>query len=303
MQCSRPLTAFRHKNKKKEPIRFSPPLGEVSIWVKFHLPCGQCTFCRLEQSRQWAARIMMEAQLHEQNSFLTLTYSDDNLPEFNSLSRHDLTCFFKRLRKALSPKKIRYYAVGEYGDTTNRPHYHVILFGHDFSDDRKMYKNRRHPLYQSPLLDSAWGLGYANIGKVSFESAAYCARYCLKKVNAPLDEDLEVACDVATGEVFSMQREFSVMSRRPGIAANWWKRFGADTMRTDTIYMRGAKMKPPRYFDKLFEKWLPIDYEDMKQKRVLRDPVLYETMEQYTSLAQAERARVLLQKSASVRRL
>lgn len=204
MQCTSPLNAYINPFKQGEKVVFVPP-SVSSSYKPIRLPCGQCTFCRLEQSRQWAVRIMKEAKCHDQNSFLTLTYDDDHLPEHRSLNKKDLTLFFKRLRKSLSPKKIRYYAVGEYGDKTQRPHYHVILFGHDFSDDRKLYKQRENPLYESKTLSDAWPLGFANFGDVTFESAAYCARYCLKKVNQK-DVDYDYCTDIETGEVFREKR-------------------------------------------------------------------------------------------------
>lgn len=296
MRCFRPLQAYKSFGN----IVFgAPKLSDAPMAQKLQLPCGRCTGCRLEQSRQWAARIMMENQLHDESCFITLTYDDDHLPAFNSLDKKHLTDFFKRLRKALDPVKVRYFAVGEYGEKTKRPHYHIILFGTSFPD-KKLYRQRSNPLYESSILSKAWPYGFANFGAVSFESAAYCARYCLKKVNRQ-DEDFEVACDVSTGEVIYRVKEFSVMSRRPGIGALWYDVFGGDTRRTDFVVMRGKAMKPPRYFDKLFEKYDSEDFFRVKKKRSLDLDSGHSTLEEYLGLREAEHAKVLLQ-SALVRR-
>lgn len=236
----------------------------------------------------------MEKQLHDEACFITLTYSDEFLPEYGTLVRKHLTDFFKRLRKSLEPKKVRYFAVGEYGDLSGRPHYHVILFGHDFSEDRKIYKNGRHPLFQSKALSDLWPFGFANFGTVTFESAAYCARYCLKKVNAH-KRDMDVACDIKTGEVYSRIPEYCVMSRRPGIGFSWYEKFGADTRRTDLVVMRGKRMMPPRYFDKLFEKHFPDEFLEIKSKRTVDIENRHTTLDEFLGLQEAERAKELLQ--------
>lgn len=243
---------------------------------------------------------MMENQLHSSSCFITLTYDDAHLPAFRTLVKKDLQDFMKRLRKSLHPVKVRFYAVGEYGETTARPHYHIILFGTDFSSDRKMYKNGRHPLYQSKILTAAWNKGHANFGDVTFESAAYCARYCLKKVNSH-KQDYDVACDVSTGEVYSRIPEFSVMSRRPGIAAEWYDRFGSDVRRTDVVVMRGKAMKPPRYFDKLYQELFPDDFADLKAQRACNLEYSHVTLEEFSDLGMAAEAREHLQSAISRR--
>lgn len=126
-------------------------------------------------------RCVHEAQLHEENSFLTLTYDDEHLPENGSLHKPDLQKFFKRLRFHTG-KEIRYYACGEYGEKTLRAHYHVCLFGHNFSNDRQPFRRiGEHILYTSKTLTDIWGLGNTSIGDLTFESAAYTARYVMKK--------------------------------------------------------------------------------------------------------------------------
>ena len=96
----------------------------MGIWV----PCGKCRPCKIAKASEWAARMIHEGDYHKSNVFSTLTYSDDNLPKNLELSERHLTLFFKSLRKHLNNRLIKYFACGEYGETTSRPHYHAILF-------------------------------------------------------------------------------------------------------------------------------------------------------------------------------
>ena len=139
------------------------------------IPCGQCIGCRIERSRQWAIRCYHEASLHAENSFVTLTYNDTNLPANNCVSVRELQLFMKRLRKRFGAG-IRFYGCGEYGDLTGRPHYHICLF--NFSPpDLTLYKiTNDQRLYSSKSLDTIWGKGYTLTGDVTFQSAAYVAR-------------------------------------------------------------------------------------------------------------------------------
>lgn len=297
MRCFRPLQAWKSYGK----IEFGAPGLLVNPFAtKLQLPCGRCVGCRLEQSRQWAVRIMMENQMHDAGCFITLTYDDANLPEYRTLVKKDLTDFFKRLRKAVDPVKLRYFAVGEYGEKTSRPHYHIILFGTAFEADRKLYKQRTNPLFTSETLSKAWGKGFANFGAVTFESAAYCARYCLKKVNSR-KEDFEVACVLDTGEIISRIPEFSVMSRRPGIGSTWYDFYGEDVRRTDFVIMRGKRMKSPRYFDKLFERYFSEEFSQKKLERVVDMAPEHVTVEEFLGLREAEHAREHLQSAFSQR--
>lgn len=196
MTCYHPLLAFRHKVKKtssgKSLIVFKPPEdyrsthSPVSPWEEVYLPCGQCVGCRLERSRQWAVRCVHEASLHQHNVFVTLTYNDENVPWSETgeqtLVKRDHQLFMKRLRKAFPDKKIRFFMCGEYGEETNRPHYHYIIFGLDFSDKYVHAVNFRGDLkYRSPMLEKIWTKGNSEIAEVNFETCAYVARYIMKK--------------------------------------------------------------------------------------------------------------------------
>lgn len=269
MPCYKPLHAYvaRKAPGEKAKLFFGlPPKAALPHATLTPIPCGQCIGCRLERSRQWAVRIMKELKLHDRSSFLTLTYHDDHLPRLPNgkptLVLEDVQLFLKRLRKEFSPHPLRFFQCGEYGETTNRPHHHMILFGEDFCKDRVPIENSRSgfPQWTSPTLSRLWSKGRCTISDVSFESAAYVARYCLKKVTGK-------------GARFSYsgrKPEFTTMSRRPGIAAGYFEEFKNDVYPHDEIIPdlgRPASL-PPRYFDKLLEKVDPELYQSVKKKRV-----------------------------------
>jgi len=256
--CYHPLSAWRGRN--------PGPSGKVGIvfrkedscGVSIELPCGQCIGCRLERSRQWAGRCMHEASLHECNSFVTLTYSDSNLPDSGSLVLRDFQLFCKRLRKRLGG--FRFFHCGEYGERLGRPHYHACLFGVDFPD-RVLYNERNGvKLYESPLLNDVWGLGFATVGDVTFESAAYVARYVCKKVTGE-----------SAGDHYGDKKpEYVTMSRRPGIGREWFEKFSAEVYPSDEVISRGRSCRPPRFYDSVFELAEPSVFDVVKRKRVER---------------------------------
>lgn len=221
------------------------------------LPCGQCIGCRLERSRQWAIRCMHEASMHEENGFLTLTYNQENCP--NSLEYRHFQLFMKRARREFGP--LRFYMCGEYGSKTFRPHYHALLFGCGFLADRYLWRNSGSgfPLYRSPTLDRLWPYGNAELGDVSFESAAYVARYVVKKVTGDRADDHYKRVDSDTGEIVSVVPEFTRMSLKPGIGRLWIEKFYTDVYPEDVVMVNGMKCKPPRYYDGVFDYFRQID--------------------------------------------
>lgn len=255
MPCYSPLKGYRSNiptQKGKFKIVFSENLGYKDLPVT--VPCGQCVGCRLEKSRQWAVRCLHESQLHAENSFLTLTYSDHKLPTHGSLVPEHHQKFIKRLRKRYSGKKIRYFHCGEYGDSTDRPHYHTLLFGHNFADRKFLKMSGDKPIFISDTLDSIWGYGQAYIGAVEFESAAYVARYALKKVTGDKAEAHYKSLNPHTGEVFDIEPEYITMSRRPGIGKEWFEKYKTEIYPEDVLVVGGVKMKAPTYYDYLREK-------------------------------------------------
>ena len=216
------------------------------------VPCGRCAGCRLEYSRQWAVRCIHEAQMHEENSFITLTYDPKHLPEDRSVRKEEIQKFMKRLRKEVR-KPIRYFACGEYGEGNNRPHYHALIFGYGFPDKTLWSKKNGNLLFRSKTLEKAWTKGFASIGEVTFQSAAYVARYVMKKRTGDEAEKHYQILDKESGEIFQQEPEFCLMSRRPGIGKEWIEKFKGDTNK-DFITVNGKKMSLPKYYDSILEK-------------------------------------------------
>lgn len=258
MGCFHPLNAIRSHHRKENgkysvqviKKEASTPIDGVPIQI----PCGQCAGCRLERSRQWAIRCVHEASLHEQNSFITLTYSDENIPQDRGLVIEHFQKFMKRLRKYYAPRRIRFFHCGEYGENFGRPHYHACLFNLDF-DDKELFKEVNGvKVYTSETLSKIWGKGFVTVGDVNFESAAYVARYIMKKVTGEKAIDHYAEYDPYTGEVFSYRKpEYTTMSRRPGIASGWFQQFKDDVYPEDFVVIKGRKMRPPKFYDSLYE--------------------------------------------------
>jgi hypothetical protein len=194
--------------------------------------------------------------MHNQNSFVTLTYNNQNLPDNRSVSKKEMQNFMKRLRKQIYPKKVRFYGCGEYGDRFRRPHYHILLFGHDFAD-KVLHKHgakrartdgvqdiRESTLYRSKSLEKIWQKGFSTIGNVTFESAGYVARYCTKKITGKN----------ADAYYKHFEPEFALMSRRPGIGHTWIRKYFRDVYPKDFFTLKGEKYQPPRYYDNFFKR-------------------------------------------------
>lgn len=246
MPCYSPLDAYKGKTNGdgKVAISFKRSEGLFGSFSRISLPCGQCVGCRLERSRQWAVRCMHEASLYEDNSFLTLTYNDEHLPANLSLDLGDFQDFMKRLRKSIAPKRVRFYHCGEYGENLGRPHYHALLFNHSFSDKKLFSSRSGNNVYTSDSLSKLWPLGFAVFGAVTFDSAAYVARYVMKKVTG----------DLADSHYGPLKPEYTTMSRRPGIGKGWFDKFKSDVFPLDRVVVNGKETRPPRFYDSLLER-------------------------------------------------
>lgn len=232
------------------------------------MSCGQCIGCRLEKSRQWAVRCVHEAQLHKHNCYITLTYNDQHVPIDNSLNHRDFQLFMKRLRKRYEPKIIRYYMAGEYGERNQRPHFHACIFNHDFDDKKYLRKTPSgNILYTSPTLEQIWTQGYSSIGTLTFESAAYIARYIMKKITGVNQQKHYEKLDEKTGEIKRKEPEYNNMSRRPGIGQNWLRKYKTDIYPQGTLIINGHKARPPRYYDQEYKKSNPMQYKALISKR------------------------------------
>lgn len=229
----------------------------------FPLPCGKCVGCLLRRAADWAIRCTHEARYHTRKAFLTLTYDREHLPKDRSLQKRHLILFFKRLRHyAQGP--IKYFACGEYGDRRGRPHYHAIVFGHDFPDEQPVPNNEgaEYPLYESETLNAIWFKGAAKIGRVTDKSADYVARYTIKKIHKQKHYGPS-----------GMAEPFCLMSK--GIGKSYYKEFKTDIYPSDYIIHEDTKQKRtvPRYYDKQLEKDDPDAFAALKlQRRKLLTP-------------------------------
>lgn len=276
MACFHPRTGYRSRTVNpsgKRSIVFNLREGYLDLTQK--VPCGYCDGCRLEHSRQWAIRLVHEASLYPENCFVTLTYDNEHLPDKGTLVKKDLQDFLKKLRQRVRyyeaknkepHRKIRFFACGEYGESFFRPHYHLCLFNFDFRD-RELYRSQGgNKLYTSRALEEVWPNGFSTIGALTWKSAAYVARYILKKQTGPSDHYYDVV-DEETGEVTTLTEEFVTMSRRPGIARDWFERYKKDVFPDDFIVVNGKKLRPPKYYFQQIEVTDPSLYYRVKAAR------------------------------------
>ena len=245
--CLFPRSVWRYRGDTGRPHFDLPPLGVDSAEIEqFQVPCGRCVECLTSYSSEWAMRIMQEASLYEHNCFVTLTYARNPV----DLVKRDLQLFLKRLRAFLAPRKIRFFACGEYGGQGNRPHYHVCIFGYDFPDKVYWSKSKSgFPVFVSEILRQCWDyhsakLGWSYVEDLTYDSAFYCAKY-LQKLD-PRPHGVQ---------------PFTVMSNRPGIG------YGAidpRSARYDRLYLAGKQARLPRY-------WLTVLERDGVNISVLKD--------------------------------
>lgn len=242
----------------------------------FPLPCGHCIGCRQDQSKEWSNRLLMESLYHEQSYFLTLTYDNDHAhfvdfvnPRtgqfFSASTKHqatldkrDVQLFMKRLRKMFSDQSVRFYAAGEYGGQTFRPHYHLILFGLclNSGDFVPMGKSETGDQYfVHPCFSELWPLGFHSIEPANEYTFKYVASYVTKKLGVHpnkyyLDQGLEPP--------------FSLMSRKPGIGAQYLIDH-PDICDNDRIVIgtsRGSyEFCPPKYFKRQYKEIFPDRYQ------------------------------------------
>lgn len=212
---------------------------------------------------------MLEASKHHQSSMVTLTYSSEHLPANASLSPVDLKLWLKRLRKVTG--KLRYFAVGEYGDQTHRPHYHVIVFGHDLGQCSVCDKQFHRKSCNCSLIKT-WGKGLVHCGEVNELSAGYVSGYVVKKMTKKDDERLN-----------GRYPEFCRMSLKPGIGASAMTDV-ANALNSmigqqeiinkgdvPDVLLRGGKKHPlGRYLRERLRKEIGLDSEMLKKERLTR---------------------------------
>lgn len=280
---------------------------------KMDVACGQCLGCRLDRSRMWASRIVHEASMHGDgvlNAFVTLTYRDIEecetieqrehghfLPSDRSLHKDHFQKFMKRLRKNY-PGKLRYYHAGEYGSicehgidlslvkcplcNVGRPHYHAIIFGIDFPPgDLEVYSEDREgrPRHTSKLLSDTWKSGFVDVSPVNFQTAAYVARYIMKKITGDMAQHHYTRITI-DGEVQQLEPEYSTMSK--GIGSDWYEKYRKDLWPSDEVPVSDGKIikKVPRFYEEKLKAEDPGLHEEVKR---LRQQFRKDNLEEYTA--------------------
>lgn len=258
MGCTGPLHGWM--SREKTPLgkrRLSFSIREAYHDLPLTVPCGTCPGCKLDHARAWAVRCTHEAQMWKDNCFVTLTYRQ--LPPHGSLRPADFTNFMKKLRNYFlttdPPRRIRYLQAGEYGKL-GRPHHHAILFNCDFDDKSPLKETSPgNIIYRSPTLETLWTHGFSSIGTVTPQSAAYVARYTLKKQHHQKDS--------------LKHPEYITMSRRPGIGLRWIEKYASDVYPGDEVITRdGKKTRPPRYYDEWLRTQNPELLNQLKRRRI-----------------------------------
>lgn len=242
MTCFYPLDAWRAQRVNesgKRSIVFNRRDGFMDQHLQ--VPCGKCAGCSMDKARDWSTRIQNEAALHERNSFLTLTYNDENIPRDGKLNKRHIQDFVRRLRD--SGNQLRYFATGEYGGITHRPHYHAIVFGMDFMcpDQEPCGEG----IFVNPQLNEIWGKGHVVCAPVTPGACSYVAGYVNKKAG---DKDT-----------------FNLMSRKPGIGHEWIQKYYKDVQNLGQIsdMQGGASKVPKRYLE-----WKEQELEQVKLDRI-----------------------------------
>lgn len=317
MSCNHPLKAFpifispetgkqqykiceydtRHVwfNGRSFVARFDTPFpGSITEFIE--VPCGQCIACRIQRSREWANRCLLELTDHPDapGYFVTLTYDDWHIPYrwyadqhtgeamlAQSLFREDVQLFLKRLRKNTG-QELRYFGCGEYGPQTFRPHYHLQIFGLELNDLVLLPGRSElgYPYYRSETLEKAWSFpmrdeygqeidsartlaGHVCVGEITWETCAYTARYITKKLTGPAS---------AYYDFFNIDPPFSMMSLKPGIGRMYYDTH-PELYQQEYIYVStekgGRKFRPPKYFDKLYDIDYPEEMARIKETRKL----------------------------------
>lgn len=173
----------------------------------------------------------------------------------------------KRLRKKYGHLGVRYYMAGEYGGEYGRPHYHAILFGIDWEDKTFLKTTPSgEKIYTSANLAGLWPWGYSSTAEVTFESAAYVARYCMAKITGDAAEEHYKRYD-HLGE-YQLPPEYNRMSLKPGIGKTWLEKYQQDVYNYDYVIVNGKETRPPKYYDKLLKEKDPDRLEELVHERI-----------------------------------
>lgn len=262
----------------KEPIYYDVSTEDGDYQKPaYELPCGHCLGCREDQSREWSNRLLMESLYHDSSYFVTLTYDDDHIPIVESLDestgeyfihtslcKRDIQLFIKRLRRAFPADHIRYYIAGEYGETTDRAHYHAIIYGlHVFDLQPFGMSETGNQYYVSKTLSDIWRNGFVSIEPANEYTFKYVASYVTKKLGLHSNEAYEEK---------GMQPPFSIQSLKPGIGYKYLMDNKEKILNEDRIVFGtnngSVNIKPPRYWYKKVEELSLKSGDEIESERV-----------------------------------
>lgn len=295
MPCYSPLKGYYKREDGQR--KFTVSGKEAPKDAEFgQVACGQCIGCRKQRAQDWAIRCAHEMMLYEQNCFITLTYAYE--PELGSLVKKDFQDFMKRLRQTLwrkYNKKISYYMCGEYGSDKERPHYHAIIFGHDFSDDREpFFMSKGQQVYKSSTLQKAWDLGHVSVMDATIGTAAYVSKYITKKhTGQEAVESYAADIDAETGELLFKLPEYNNMSLKPAIGLRWLKRYYSTELQKGFLTHDGTKFRIPKYYKQQLEKISPSIHEEVMQQVAAHATSLDLVDDDYERLLQREQHAIL----------
>lgn len=254
------------------PSRLSALLADGEY---LELACGNCGACRARRVRDWAIRSHHETLTHTravgrvevpEGCFVTLTYSDQTLPPHSSLDHSDWQNFAKKLRRDVGP--FRYLMCGEYGGKTHRPHYHACIFGIDFHEDRKVWKqNGNKTEWRSAKLESIWKKGFSSLAPLNFATASYVAGYVMKKLKTSEFEQEHHFYGSGFEPIFTKKPEYVIPSRNPGLGTKFFERYYHEIYPRDRVRIEGKEYIPPKFYDKLLLLHDPVLYDQVMEKR------------------------------------
>lgn len=280
MTCFHPRYGYRDTRGK---IRFER-LGSQAWRSPIVTGCGQCIGCTNEHKRQLGIRCFHELQTTPETKacFLTLTQDDDHLIDEDDPNPNVRKDVWQKFAKKLRHRgKFRFLSCGEYGDEKERPHYHAIIFGHDFREDRILFKRneRGDPIYTSKELDEIWTRGHATVAAAELDSMNYVAGYVQKKVRGKGAHAHYERLNKITGELYQQTPEFGLMSRGDnsgdpntgyGLGHAWIEKYYAEVYPWDQVVINGQPQPVPKYYDRWYEEHYPLKWEFVKYNRKLK---------------------------------
>ncbi len=280
MPCYTPLKGY--KDISTGGLTFNKTGTAQSLTVA----CGQCLGCRCDHRLMWSIRIIHEASTHADdhgNSWATLTYRDPEactteqfkegyfIPSDYSLAPSHVSDFIRSLRRANPDHKIRYFYCGEYGEL-GRPHYHVCIFNHSFTDQYLWKDDEGFYTYTSAELEQHWKWGFSTVSPLTIHNASYTAGYSFKKITGQRAQEHYLRCD-EHGEAYWLRPEFIRMSTGrkfpAGIGASFYEKFNSDIFPADISPVPGSGQYElvPRYYQNILERQDPKMLESIKATR------------------------------------